>query len=217
MKIKESYKKIIMDAGVTMLEEGLTVGTWGNISLRDPETGLIYITPSGMDYREIDTGDIVVLDLDVNIVDGKRIPSIEKEMHIAVYRAREEVNAVIHTHPLYSTVLGVNGMELPAVSEDFAQIVGDKIICSEYALPGTKELGENVAVALGKERNAALLPNHGSICIGEDMKTALTVCHVVEKSAQIYILALSIGTPHLISAEDIKAMQDYKKNQYGQR
>ena len=217
MDIKESYKKIVADAGVTMLAEGLTVGTWGNISIRDTETGLIYITPSGMDYREILTDDIVVLDLDLNIVDGKRVPSIEKGTHIAVYRARADVNAVIHTHPLYSTVLGVNGMELPAVSEDFAQIVGDKIICSKYALPGTKELGENVAIALGKERNAALLPNHGALCVGEDMKTALTVCHVVEKSAQIYILALSIGTPHLISAEDIKAMQDYKKNQYGQR
>ncbi|OQX63673.1 MAG: class II aldolase [Anaerolinea sp. 4484_236] len=217
MKIKESYKEIVVDAGVTMLAEGLTVGTWGNISIRDVETGLVYISPSGMDYREIKTSDIVVLDLELNIVDGKRVPSIEKETHIAVYRAREDVNAVIHTHPLYSTVLGVNGMELPAVSEDFAQIVGDKIICSKYALPGTKELGENVAIGLGEERNAVLLPNHGTLCVGEDMKSTLTICHVVEKAAQIYILALSIGKPHLISAEDIKAMQDYKKNQYGQR
>jgi len=170
-----------------------------------------------MDYRAIKTSDIVVLDLDLNVVDGERVPSIEKETHIAVYRARPDVNAVIHTHPLYSTVLGVNGMELPAVSEDFAQIVGDKIVCSVYALPGTKELGENVAVGLGEERNAVLLPNHGTLCTGEDMKTALTVCHVVEKSAHIYILALNIGTPHLISAEDIRAMQDYKKNHYGQR
>jgi len=200
-----------------MLEEGLTVGTWGNISIRDAETGLVYISPSGMDYREIKTSDIVVLDLALNIVDGERVPSIEKETHIAVYRARKDVNAVIHTHPIYSTVLGVNRMELPAVSEDFAQIVGDKIVCSKYALPGTKELGENVATGLGEERNAVLLPNHGALCVGEDMETALTVCHVVEKAAQIYILALSIGTPHLISAEDIKAMQDYKKNQYGQR
>jgi len=217
MKIKESYKELIVDTGKTMLEEGLTVGTWGNISARDPETGWVYISPSGMDYREITTDDVVVIDLDVNIVDGMRIPSIEKETHLAVYRARSDVNAVIHTHPLYSTVLGINHMDLPAVSEDFAQIVGDKIICSEYALPGTKELGENVAVGLGTERNAVLLPNHGAINVANDMKTAITVCHVVEKSAQIYILALSIGTPHLISSEDIKAMQDYKKNHYGQR
>ena len=215
--INNRYKEIVVDTGLTMLEEGLTVGTWGNISVRDPETGLVYISPSGMDYREIKTSDIVVLDLDINIVDGARVPSIEKDTHIAVYHSRPDANAVIHTHPIYSTVLGVNGMDLPAVSEDFAQIVGDKIICSIYALPGTKELGQNVAAGLGKERNAVLLPNHGTLSIGEDMKTALTVTHVVEKTAQIYILALNIGTPQLISAEDIKAMQDYKKNKYGQR
>ncbi len=217
MKVKESYKEIVVGAGRAMLEEGLTVGTWGNISVRDSKTDLVYISPSGMDYREITINDIVVLDLETNVVDGKRVPSIEKETHLALYRSRKDVNAVVHTHPLYSTVLGVNMMELPAVSEDFAQIVGDKIVCSTYALPGTKELGENVAAGLGAERNAVLLPNHGTVCVGEDMKTALTVCHVVEKSAHIYIMALSIGTPHLISDEDIKVMQDYKKNHYGQR
>ena len=215
-RISDTFKKIVIDAGLTMLREGLTVSTWGNVSVRDSETGLIYISPSGMDYQSIQPDDIVVLDAALNIVDGLRKPSIEKEMHAAVYNARSEVNAVVHTHPLYSTVLGVNGMELPAVSEDFAQIVGDKIICSEYALPGTPELAQNTVKALGKQ-NSVLLPNHGTMSVGEDMKSALTVCQVVEKAAHIYILAKSIGTPHLISDEDIKAMQDYKQNMYGQR
>ncbi|MBU1661535.1 MAG: class II aldolase/adducin family protein [Chloroflexi bacterium] len=215
-RISDTYKQIVVDAGLTMLREGLTVGTWGNVSVRDSETGLIYISPSGMEYQSIQIEDIVVLDASLNIVDGFRMPSIEKEMHAAVYNARSDANAVIHTHPLYSTVLGVNDMELPAISEDFAQIVGDKIICSEYALPGTPELAQNAVKALGK-RNAVLLPNHGTMSVGEDMKNALMVCQVVEKAAHIYILAKSIGTPHLISDEDIKAMQDYKKNVYGQR
>ena len=90
-------------------------------------------------------------------------------MHISVYNAREDVNAVVHSHPLYSSVLGCNGMELPGMSEDFVQIVADKIICSEYALPGTPELARNVVKALG-DRNAVLLPNHGTLCAGEDMK-----------------------------------------------
>ncbi len=214
--ISDTYKQIVVDAGLTMLRERLTVGTWGNVSVRDSETGLIYISPSGMEYQSIQPEDIVVLDAELNIVDGPRKPSIEKEMHAAVYNARADVNAVIHTHPLYSTVLGVNGMELPAVSEDFAQIVGDKLTCSDYALPGTPELAQNAVKALGKQ-NAVLLPNHGTMSVGEDMKNALIVCQVVEKAAHIYILAKSIGTPHLISDEDIKAMQDYKQNVYGQR
>jgi len=213
---KETLKKVLVDTGLKMLLEGLTVGTWGNFSVRDPETGLIYITPSGMDYREIQTDDIVVLEPSLEIVDGFRIPSVEKVMHVSVYNSRLDVNAVIHTHSLYSTVLGVNGMELPGISEDFVQIVGDKMVCSEYALPGTPDLARNVLRGLGN-RNAVLLPNHGTVVVGPDMPMALTICHVVEKTAQIFILAKSIGTPNLISKEDIKAMQDYASNIYGQR
>jgi len=216
LKIKAELKKAVVDAGRTMLREELTVGTWGNVSTRDSETGLIYISPSGMYYQEIQTEDIVVLDNTLEIVDGVRTPSIEKEMHVAVYNARPDVNAVIHTHPLYSTVLGVNGMELPGISEDFVQVVGDKVICSEYALPGTPELAENVVKALAS-LNAVLLPNHGTLCVGEDIRHALTICHVVEKTAHIYIMAKSIGAPHLISEENIKFMQHYARNVYGQR
>ncbi|MBT3321877.1 MAG: class II aldolase/adducin family protein [Anaerolineae bacterium] len=216
MKIKNNLKEIIVETGIKMLAEGLTVGTWGNFSVRDPETGLIYITPSGMAYNSLQTEDVVVLDKDANLADGKRIPSIEHPMHLALYAARADVNAVVHTHPIYSTVLGVNGMELPAISEDFAQIVGYKMSCSKYALPGTKELGQNVVKGLGKE-NGVLLPNHGTVVVGANMPAALTICHVVEKSAQTYILAKSIGTPNIIPDADIKAMQDYVQNEYGQK
>ena len=214
--INNDFKEILIETGLTLIKDGLTVGTWGNISVRDPETGLIYITPSGMDYKIIQTDDIVVLDSSLNIVDGIRIPSVEKAMHVFSYNARPDVNAVIHTHPLYSTVLGINGMELPGISEDFVQIVGDKMVCSEYALPGTPELARNAVEGLGN-RNGVLLPNHGTLVVGPNMPTAMTICRVVEKTAQIYILAKSIGTPNLISMEDIIAMQDYVRNQYGQR
>lgn len=217
MKVKNKYKELLVETGITMLEEGLTVGTWGNFSVRDPETGLIYITPSGMNYRETVPDDIVVLDKDVNIVDGHRIPSVEKVMHVSVMNARPDVNAVIHTHPLYSSVLGVNGMELPGISEDFVQIVGDKMVCSEYELPGTPKLAASVIKGLGDKRNGVLLPNHGTLQVGADMPTALKICHVIEKTAHVYIMALSIGTPNLISMEDILAMQDYAKNGYGQK
>ncbi|MFW6136242.1 MAG: class II aldolase/adducin family protein [Chloroflexota bacterium] len=215
-EIKEALKETIVEAGLTMVRRALTVGTWGNVSARDRETGLIYISPSAMDYEDIRCEDVVVLDDELEVVDGSATPSIEKHMHLAVYKAREGVNAVIHTHPLYSSVLGVNGMELPGISEDFVQIVGDKIICSEYALPGTQELAENVVVALGN-RNAVLLPNHGTVYVGKDMDHAFKICDVVEKTAHVYILAKSIGTPHLIAEEDIKEMQYFAQNLYGQR
>jgi L-fuculose-phosphate aldolase len=215
-EVKEELKKVVVDAGLTMIQQGLTVGTWGNASIRDSETGLIYISPSGIDYEDIRVEDIVVLNDKLEIVDGSAIPSIEKGMHVAIYNTRKDVNAIIHDHPPYSSVLGVNGMELPAISEDFAQIVGDKIICCEYALPGTPELARNALKALG-DRNAVLLPNHGTLCVGENLRHVLRVCHVVEKTAHIYILAKLIGTPRLISEENIKAMQYFARNIYGQR
>jgi L-fuculose-phosphate aldolase len=215
-EIKSALKRAVVDAGLKMVQRGLTVGTWGNISVRDSETNLVYISPSGIDYEAVREEDIVVLDNELEVVDGTAKPSIEKVMHVAVYNAREDVDAVIHIHPVYSSVLGVNGMELPGISEDFVQIVGDKIICAEYALPGTPELARNAVKALG-DRNAVLLPNHGTLCVGKDLKDAFKICHVVEKTAHIYILAKSIGTPRLISEEDIKSMQYFARHVYGQK
>ncbi len=215
-KIKNELKQVIVNTGRTMIRQGMTIGTWGNVSTRDSETGLIYISPSGMDYEAIQLEDVVVLNPELEVVDGFRIPSIEREMHVRVYKARTDVNAIVHTHPLYSTVLGANRMELPGISEDFVQIVADKIICCEYALPGTPTLAKNVAQALG-QRNAVLLPNHGTLCAGENMKQALTISQVVEKTAHIYIMAKSIGLPQLISEENIKEMQFFARNVYGQR
>jgi len=198
-----------------MVRRGLTVGTWGNLSVRDPQSGLIYIKPSGMVYEDICPDDVVVMNDAMEIVWGKRKPSIEFGMHISIMKARPDVHAVIHTHPVYSSAFAVTLQDIPGISEDFVQIVGDRVICAEYALPGTMELAENVARGLG-DRNAVMIPNHGTVCVGADIPGALKICYVVEKSAQIYILAKSIGTPQIISDEDIKAMQDFARNSYGQ-
>jgi len=216
-KVKQELKQVIVDTGVEMIRTGMTVGTWGNISLRDPETNYMYISPSGMDYMKIKPEHVVVLTLDLELVEGIAEPSIEKAMHAAVYKARADVNSVIHTHPIYSSVFGAVKMELPAVSEDFAQIVGDKIgFPDQYELPGTSELGISAAKALGKN-NAVILPNHGSLSVGESIKMALKVSVVLEKNAQIYLFARLLGTPQFFDPKDIEAMQIYAKTQYGQK
>lgn len=214
-EVKREYKQQVVDGGMTMFEQGLTVGTWGNISIRDPETGLIYMKPSGMNYDEITPDDVVVFNSSAELIEGHRKPTIEYRFHIGIMNARPEVNCVIHTHPVYSAVFGVLGEDLPGVSEDFVQLVGDKIINCRYALPGTAELAEHVVEGLG-DRRAVMIPNHGTVCCGEDFSTVMKVCFVVEKTAQIYILARSIGTPKLISQDDILAMQSFAKNHYGQ-
>ncbi len=184
-EIRSDYLQQVVDGGMEMVRRELTVGTWGNISIRDTETGLIYIKPSGMPYESITPDDVVVMNSDKEIVWGKRKPSIEYGMHISIMNARPDVNVVIHTHPIYSSVFAVTLQEIPGISEDFVQIVGDKVICSEYALPGTPELAANVAKAIG-ERNAVLIPNHGTVCVGADVAGALKYVMLLKISTDIY-------------------------------
>ncbi|TVR31033.1 MAG: class II aldolase/adducin family protein [Spirochaetaceae bacterium] len=200
-----------------MIQTGMTVGTWGNISVRDAETNYMYISPSGMDYMSIERRHVVVLDLETNVIDGEFEPSIEKNMHAAAYLARAGVNAVVHTHPIFSSVFGVVEMELPAVSEDFAQIVGDVVgLALPYELPGTPELGKAAAKGLG-DKNAVILPRHGALSVGPDMDWALKVARVLEKNAQIYLNAKLLGEPKLFKREEIDAMQAFVKDHYGKK
>lgn len=216
LKISEEFKKLIVDTGLKLYRQSLTVGTWGNISALDPETNLVYIKPSGMEYHEIKSTDIVVVDKKGEIIEGFRKPSIETSMHLAIYNARRDVGAVIHYHPIYSSVLAITGVSLPGISEDFVQLVGDKVLCAEYALPGSKELAKNALTGLG-ERKAVFLLNHGTLGVGRDMKEAMKVCYVVEKTAHIYILSKNVGKCRIISKEDVKIMQDFAKDSYGKQ
>jgi len=216
LNISEKYKKIIVETGKELYKQNLTIGTWGNISALDPETGLIYIKPSAMDYNEINLEDIIVVNREGEVIEGVRKPSVEMPMHLSIYNARKDVRAIVHYHPVYSSVLAVTGFSLPGICEDFVQVVGEKVLCAKYALPGSDELAENAVASLGN-RNAVFLLNHGTLCVGKDMKEAIKVCYVVEKTAHIYILSKSVGKCRIIPDEDIKKMQDFAKNVYGKQ
>ncbi|HBE79366.1 MAG TPA: class II aldolase [Firmicutes bacterium] len=210
-------KQNLINAGKELCQKNLTIGTWGNISCRDPKTGYIYVTPSGMDYAIIQEEDIVVFDKDGKKVEGFRNPSIEYRLHILIYQHRPDVNAVIHTHPTYSTVFAVIEESIPPINEDFVQIVGASVDCADYALPGTEELAINVVKTL-RERNAVLLKSHGTVCTGPDLPFAFKVCDAVEKTAYIGILGRSIGGKlRIIPEADILAMQEFVRTKYGQR
>ncbi len=216
LKISENFKKLIVNTGRKLYKQNLTIGTWGNISVLDPDTDLVYIKPSGMNYNEIDLEDIMVIDKKGKIVEGFRKPSIEMPMHLSIYNARKDVKAIVHYHPIYSSVLAVTGFSLPGICEDFVQIVGEKVLCAKYALPGSEKLAKNAVVSLGN-RNAVFLLNHGTLCVGRDIKEAMKVCYVVEKTAHIYILSKNLGKCRIISKEDVKIMQDFAENSYGKQ
>lgn len=209
------FKQILLNAGKELCCKNLTIGTWGNISCRDPQTGNIYITPSGMDYSIIQEEDIVLFNAAGERIEGFRKPSIEYRFHILIYQKRPDVNAVIHTHPIYSTVFAVIEESIPPINEDFVQIVGDSVDCADYALPGTEELAVNTVKGL-KDHNAVLLKNHGTVCVGPDMAFAFKISDAVEKAAYISILSRSIGKQRIIPEADIRAMQEFARNKYGQ-
>lgn len=212
-----NYNQLIVESGKRMSGSGLTVETWGNISFRDKETGLVYLTPSAMLYDTIVEDDVVVCRLDGTIVEGERKPTIETEMHLSVYRNREDVNAIIHTHPIYSMVYAAQGKDIPLIIDEAAQILGDVCRCADYALPGSAELAENCVKALGERSNSCLIHSHGAVCVSGDMDGAFKTAKVLEVTAQIYyMIEATGGKPAGISDENIKAMQDFVKNSYGQ-
>lgn len=212
-----NYKQLIVESGKRMAGSGLTVETWGNISFRDKDTGLVYLTPSAMLYDTIVEEDVVVCSLDGTIVEGKRKPTIETDMHLSVYRNREDVNAIIHTHPIYSMVYAAQGKDIPLIIDEAAQVLGDVCRCADYALPGSQELARNCVEALGKKANTCLIHSHGAVCVSGDMDGAFKTAKVLEVTAQIYyMIEAAGGKPVGISEENIKAMQVFVKNSYGQ-
>lgn len=209
------YKQKLVESGIKMLEKGLTVETWGNISLRDPETGLIYLTPSAMPYNTIQPKDVVVMRSDGTVAEGFRKPTIEWPMHLGIYAKRPDLCAIIHTHPVESQVFAVLHEDIPPIIDEAAQALKGPVRCSAYALPGTKELAENTAEALGNGM-ACLMANHGAVCTGATIEQAFKVCTVLEMTAKIYRIARSIGNPEAIPADKVAYMVDYVSKRYGQ-
>jgi len=218
MSMWNSEKKAVLEAAQQMAQKGLVVGTSGNVSMRlkDPSgRELLAITPNARYYDLLNVNDIVVADFEGQNVEGELAISIEKMMHIGIYKARKKVNAIIHTHPVFGSAISVAGLEIPTILDDQATYIGGEIKVAEYALPGTQELVKNVLSALGP-RNAVLLANHGALSVGRDMREAFTVCELVEKTAKIYLCALSLGRVHPLPAEAAEVEKAYFDFIYGE-
>jgi L-fuculose-phosphate aldolase len=172
----------------------------GDLSFRDPESGLIYIDPRPTEdfeiknWKHITEDDIVIMDIDGNILnpEANRFPTVEWPMHQAIYRARPDIHAIVHSHALYSSVFAVCKEDIPAVLAEQELYVGGDVVCAEYGSVGSAELARNILIALGNHK-AALLQNHGAIYIGETLEDAFIVAEYTEKGAQTVILARAMG------------------------
>ena len=199
-----------------LITQGLTKGTGGNISICNREKGLFAISPSGIDYFETEPEDVVVMDLQGRVVDGKRKPSSEHELHRIYYENREDINAVVHTHSVYCTVLAVLREELPASSYLVAFAGGPNVRCGDYASFGTRELAEITYKAM-EGRNAALMANHGLLAGAEDILNAFNIAEQIEGCAEVYVKARMIGKPVILDEEEMETMVDRFRHSYGQK
>ena len=207
--------KDLLDVCRTLNSGKLTIGTWGNFSIRSGDTSFI-ITPSGMDYDTLCENDFVLVDLEGTVIEGIRVPSIETKLHSAVYKARKDVHAIAHTHSDYAKSFSIARKPIGPFSEDMVQIVGGQVNVSEYCLPGTEELGKAAAAALG-DHNAVLLANHGLVAVGRDIKEAVKTAEVVERNAKSILLSYLTGGPVELSRDDVDAMREFYLNKYGQK
>ena len=143
---KESACAAIVETGHALIEKKLVAGSWGNISCRIDAQN-IAITPSGHGYETLTPEDVVIINRDGEVVEGKHIPSSELKVHTAIYNAYPEAGAVIHTHSIYASALAAMHQGVPAIIEDIVQIIGGRVECAQYALCGTQELAENTVRA----------------------------------------------------------------------
>ncbi len=211
--ILEKEREQVIEYSLKLLSEGLTNGTAGNVSIFNREEGLVAISPTGVNYSELTPEMISIVDLEGKLIEGLK-PSSELEMHMILYRNREDVNAVIHTHPVYTTVLACLREDLPAIDYMIAVTGATKVRCAEYASYGTKELAENAYKAMGSSL-AVILANHGLTTAGKDIANAFNITVQVEYISNLYIKARNIGEPIILPDNEMNSMLERFKT-YGQ-
>lgn len=202
-------KKEIVDLCKQLLNEKHVIGSAGNVSvrIRDGDKEFVLITPSNVRYDEMAPEDILIIDREGKVIEGKRNPSVEKKMHLSIYKERDDVNAIIHAHSIYSTVLSALRLTIPPIFEEFVPYIGGEVLCADYGEAGTKELADGVLAVL-EERNAVLLANHGNLCCGSHLDGAYTVLQYLERGAKIYYLTRLVGDPNLLPEDTIDYEMD---------
>jgi len=186
-------RSVVLETAKRLAQRGMFIGTGGNISALVEGEQKIAITPSGMDYLTMKAEDICICDFSCGVVDGAFKPSIETGLHLAVYKKRPDVNAIIHTHQVAASTFAVLGMPIPPMFDEQVFNLGPVVDVVPYGMSGSAELLNNVAAAVENMCNAFILKNHGVLLLGIDMDEAERNVGLLEKTASVYLSALSTG------------------------
>jgi L-ribulose-5-phosphate 4-epimerase len=215
----QRIREEIVAAGLEALRRGIVHGTAGNFSIRDRESGLIAISPSGMPYPTVTAADVVIVDEDANVVDGSRKPSSETPMHTMIMKEHPRIGAIVHTHSHYSTVVGTIRDYLPPILTEVCCVVGERVPVSRYGMTAVPDIGQSILESMDGETRAVLMKNHGLISLGETIDEAMLISEIVEEGAKVYVNALAANggkEPAFVPADLIPEMRERFFATYGQ-
>jgi L-ribulose-5-phosphate 4-epimerase len=212
----ETIREQLYQLHLELPKNNLVTWTGGNVSARDPETGLVAIKPSGVRYEDLRPEHMVVVDLDGVIVEGTLSPSSDTASHLYIYRQRPDVGGVVHTHSAYATAFAALGRPIPVYLTAMADEFGGPIPCGGFALIGGEEIGKVVIESIGTSV-ACLLKNHGVFTIGKNARAAVKAAVMVEDVARTVWLALQLGQPEEIAPENVEKLHYRYTHVYGQR
>lgn len=211
----EKLKEELVELHLELPKNNLVAWTGGNVSARDSESGLVVIKPSGIRYEDMRPEHMVVVDLDGKIIEGNLKPSSDTASHLYIYRHRNDVGGVVHTHSPYATAFAAVNKPIPVVLTAIADEFGGEIPCGGFALIGDEAIGKVVIESIGRSP-AVLLKNHGVFTIGRNAKSAVKAAVMTEDNAKTVWMALQIGAPDKIPQEDVEKLHYRYTHIYGQ-
>ena len=194
---------------------GLVVGSGGNVSGRDPETGLVMIKPSGVKFADLTPDTMVAVDLDGTVAEGSMKPSVDTGIHLYIYRHREDVFGITHTHSPYASSFAARGERIPAILTPITHMLGRDVPCSRYATPGEVDTGQAIIDA-AEGGLAVLVKAHGVFTMGKSATEATTIAMYLEEAAKTTHLAMMRGPVEELSQEEIDRCYNWFRRNYGQ-
>lgn len=213
--VLEELREEIYRLHLELPRNNLVVWTSGNISGRDPGTGLVVIKPSGVMYEDLRPDNMVVVDLDGKVVEGKFKPSSDTATHLYIYRHRADVGGIVHTHSTFATAFAAVGKPIPPYLTAICDEFGGPIPVGGFALIGGEQIGQEVVRSIGNSK-AILMQNHGVFTIGKNARAALKSAVYVEDAARTLFYAMQLGEVQPIPPEQVAKLHKRYTEEYGQ-
>jgi L-fuculose-phosphate aldolase/L-ribulose-5-phosphate 4-epimerase len=204
----EDLRKEVHQAALDMLNANLVVGSDGNVSAKDPESGHVAVTPSGMPYDQITPDDIVIVNYDQEVLWGENKPSWETPMHTYIHQHRDDIFAVMHTHSQYASMFAIANRDIPPATMNIAAQFGGTVPCAPYARTGSDEMGPINLEYLEKNGRGILLGNHGALLIGHSLAKVLQLAKALEEGAKQVYEASLVGEPVPLPEEEVRWLFD---------